>query len=301
MTNLRDLIIQEGMAVACAKRRDALCFIRFLIEQISVPALNTCVKMLREGDERAKALLLLALLDMHQSKQMRVNMKEPEELEPMRKIDEIMRFSNKELRLTEESMGALPKSSEYCGPIRKKSYSYVSGVIGIAYNPFLSEDIRDCFFNYEQAVLLRFWTSRIATIKSSTNPQTKLGLILEEKVTAPSVTKSDKRVEFGLGFSDELLRTSLMVVWELMRPSWCPSPNADSILRATQDMQRELKADCNLRDLNIIYNVMTTASRSNGEDKVELPGWDQKTGSNLVAVWQKSVDWKVTFVEVWTV
>ena len=111
MTNLRDLMIQEE-AVACAKRRDALCFIRFMIEQISVPALNTCVKMLREGDERAKALLLLALLDMHQSQPMRMNMKEPEELEPMRKIDEISRFSNKELRLTKESMGALPKSSE---------------------------------------------------------------------------------------------------------------------------------------------------------------------------------------------
>ena len=164
MTNLRDLIIQEGMAVACAKRRDALCFIRLLIEQISVPALNTCVKMLREGDERVKALLLLALLELHQSKPMRVNMKEPEELEPMRKIDEIRRFSNKELRLTKESMGELPKSTEYCGPIRKKSYSYVSGVTGILHNPFLSEDIRDCFFDYEQAVLLRFWTSRIATI-----------------------------------------------------------------------------------------------------------------------------------------
>ena len=167
----------------------------------------------------------------------------------------------------------LPKSGDYCGPIRRKSYSYMSGVIGIAYNPFLSEDIRDCFFGYKQAVLLRFWTSRIATIESATNPQTKLGLVWEEKVTAPSVPKSDKRVEFGLGFSDELLRTSLMVVWELMRPSWCPSPNADSILRATQDVQRELNADCNLRDLNIIYHVMTTASRSNGEDKVELSGW----------------------------
>ena len=132
MTNLRDLIVQEGAAVACAKRRDALCFIRFLIEQISVTALNTCVKTLREGDE-------LALLDMQQSKPMRVNMKEPEELEPMKKIDEIRRFSNKELRLTKESMGALPKSSEYCGPIKKKLYGYVSGIIGIAYNPFLSE------------------------------------------------------------------------------------------------------------------------------------------------------------------
>ena len=87
MTSMRYLITQEEAAIACAKRRDALCFIRFMIEQISVPALNTytCVKMLSEGDERAKALLLLALLDMHQSNPMRVNMKEPVELEPMRK------------------------------------------------------------------------------------------------------------------------------------------------------------------------------------------------------------------------
>ena len=213
---MRDPITQEEAAKACAKRREALCFFRFMIEQNSVPA--------REGDERAKALLLLALLDMHQSKPMRVNMKEPVELEPMRKIDEIRRFSNKELSLTKKSMGALPKSSEYCGPIRKKSYSYVSGIIGIAFNPFLYEDIRDCFFDYEQAALLKSWTSRIATIRSAANQQAKLGLVLEGKVTAPSVPKSDNRVEFELGFSDELLRTSLMVVWKLMTPSWCPSP-----------------------------------------------------------------------------
>ena len=169
--------------------------------------------MLGEGDERAKALLLPALLDMHRSKRMRVNMKEPVQLEPKRKIDEIKRFSNKELRLTKEPVGATPKSSEYCGPSRKKSYSYVSGIIGIAYNPFLNEDIRDYFFDYEQAVLSRFWTSRIATIRSAANQQTRLGLVLEEKVTAPSVPESDKRVEFGLGFSDELLRVSLMMVW----------------------------------------------------------------------------------------
>ena len=75
MTSVRDLITQQGAAVACGKQSDALCFIRFMIEQISVPALNTCVKMLREGDERAKALLLLALLDIYQCKPMRIFMK----------------------------------------------------------------------------------------------------------------------------------------------------------------------------------------------------------------------------------
>ena len=158
-------------------------------------------------------------------------------------------------------------------PMNQGKGSVVGQLVPVEYNPSLNEDIRDCFFDYEQAVLFRFWRSRIATIRSAANQQTKLGLILEEKVTAPSVPKSEDRVEFGLGFSDELLRTRLMVVWELMKPTWCPSLNADSILRATQDVQRELNSDCNLRDLNIIYNLMTTASKSNGEDKVELRGW----------------------------
>ena len=117
-----------------------------------MPALNICVKMLEEGDEKKKALLLPDLLDMYQSKPMRVNMKDLLELEPMKKIDEIRIFSNWELRLTKESKGALPMSSEYCGPTRKISYVFVIGIIGMAYNPFINEDICDCFFDNEQAV-----------------------------------------------------------------------------------------------------------------------------------------------------
>ena len=158
----------------------------------------------------------------------------------------------------------------------------------MAYNPFVNDDIRDCLFDYEQTVLLRFWMSRIAKIRSATNKQTKLGLVLEERVTAPSVPKSDNRVEFGLGYSNDLLRTRLTVVWQLMKPSWFSSHNADLILPATQDMQMELNSDCNLRDLNIIYNLMMTAYKSNGEDIVELPGWGPedwvKPGSCLVEI-----------------
>ena len=63
-------------------------------------------------------------------------------------------------------------------------------------------------------MLLRFWIPRIVTTRGAANQQAKLGLGLEEKVTATSVPKSDNRVEFGLGFSDELLKTKLMVVWD---------------------------------------------------------------------------------------
>ena len=89
MTSLRDLIIWEGAAVACEKRRHTLCFVRFLLEQMSVPALNICVKMLRESSDLAKSLLLQARLNIHQGKPMRVNMKEHMDLEPLKRADEI--------------------------------------------------------------------------------------------------------------------------------------------------------------------------------------------------------------------
>ena len=95
-------------------------------------------------------------------------------------------------------------------------------------------------------------------------------LVTLESYTHLQCEESDNRVEFGLEFSDELLRTSLMVVCELMKLPWFPSTNADSILCATQDVQRELNSDYYLRDLNIIYNLMTTASKSNGLDKAWL-------------------------------
>ena len=164
-------------------------------------------------------------------------------------------------------------SSEYCGPIRKKSCHYASVIVGMTNNPNINEDIRDCYFDYGQAVLLRFWLSRTLTIRSIASQQAKSELVLKEKVTAPSVPKSDNRVEFGLGFSVDLLRTRLMVVRELIKSSLCSSRKADSILRVTQDVQREINADCSLRDLNIIYNLMTTAVRSNREKNVKFPGW----------------------------
>ena len=46
-THLRELLICEGAETACAKRRDTLCFVQFLLKLMSVPALNTFTKMLR--------------------------------------------------------------------------------------------------------------------------------------------------------------------------------------------------------------------------------------------------------------
>ena len=71
----------------------------------------------------------------------------------------------------------------------------------------------------------------------------QLVLILQEEVPAPSILKSDCKVEFGLGFADELLNKP--------KSSWCP------IVRETQDNEKEVIAHCNLRDLNTIHSLVT--------------------------------------------
>ena len=131
--------------------------------------------------------------------------------------------------------------------------------------------------------------SRISTIRSTAYQETQLGLVLEEKATVPSIPKPDKRVEFGLGFSDELLRTSMMVLNELMKQS-CPSPNTDLILRETLDVQRVFNADCSLPDLNTSFNLMTTASRRHREKNVELSGCGPENWVKPDSCMAKSVD-----------
>ena len=79
-------------------------------------------------------------------------------------------------------------------------------------------------------------------------------------------------MEFSLGFIEELLRTSLIFVRQLLMPSRFPSLNSDTILLATQGVQRELNTGCNLRDLYPILLLLTAASRSNREKSAKLSG-----------------------------
>ena len=64
-------------------------------------------------------MLFLALIDFHQSKQLRLKMSVLVELKSLEKADATRNFSNEESRLTKESMGLQIKFSAYCGPERK--------------------------------------------------------------------------------------------------------------------------------------------------------------------------------------
>ena len=48
--------------------------------------------------------------------------------------------------------------------MKRGFYQYVSGVMGIDYNPFLSSDDGNACMNCEVAELLKFWTEKIVEI-----------------------------------------------------------------------------------------------------------------------------------------
>ena len=82
-------------------------------------------------------------------------------LENHRKLDEIRRSNNKKFEEGHDVHHNLASAGEYSRPNKKGEYQYVSGVMGIAYNPFLDSEAGSAHRNHEVTELLKFWTKKI--------------------------------------------------------------------------------------------------------------------------------------------
>ena len=72
-----------------------------------------------------------------------------------------------------------------------------------------------------------------------TSEQLQLGVILEDRVIEPSVPQLEGQVSFECGSWDGPLKTSLVTMCELMKPSRCPDPNAGLISDLTAEIRRK--------------------------------------------------------------
>ena len=86
--------------------------------------------------------------------------------------------------------------------------------------------------------------------------QPKLVIILEERVVKPSVLELKGQVIFEYGSWDGPLKTSLVTMWELMKPSCCPHPNACLTWDMTADVALDLDNDASLHDLAMIHHLL---------------------------------------------
>ena len=236
MEALRALISKDDSAIAWAKHKDALCFVRFVVDRIPTPVSGECIKIIRQKGVDSERNFLRALLELYQDMPLTVPNKESNDMKSYRKLEEVRRFSNKELKVSRELIEAVKGQKDFATLGKLKSFQYVSGIPGMAYNPFVNEETTEAYFDYEQVIVLNFWVERIKETGMLMVEQPKLGIILEERVVEPSVHELKGQVSFDCGSWDGPLKTSLVTMWELMKPSWCPHPNAGLIWDMTADI-----------------------------------------------------------------
>ena len=256
MEALRMLISRDAFAIAWAKRKDALCFLRFLVDRIPTHVLGECIKTIRQGAVDGERNFLRALLELYQDMPLAIPNKESNDMESYRRLEEVRRYSNKELKVSRELIEAVRGQKVYATLGKLKSFQYVSGIPGMAYNPFVNEEAREAYFDYEQVIVLDFWVERVMETGMLMVEQPKLGIVLEERVVEPSVPELKGQVSFDCGSWDGPLKTSLVTMWELMKPSWCPHSNAGLIWDMTADITLDLDDDASLHDLAMIHHLL---------------------------------------------
>ena len=126
----------------------------------------------------------------------------------------------------------------------------------MAYNPFVNEEASETYFDFEQVIVLDFWVERVKKTGMLMVEQPKLGIVLYERVVEPSVPELKGQASFDFGSWHGPLKTSLVTMWELMKSSWCPHPNADLIWDMTADFTLDLDDDASLQDLAMIHHLL---------------------------------------------
>ena len=223
--------------------------------------------------------------------------RESNDMESYRKLEEVRRYSNKELKVNRELIEAVRGQKDFATLGKLKSFQYVSGIPGMAYNHFVNEEAREAYFDYEQVIVLNFWVERIKETGMLMVEQPKLGIILEERVVKPSVPELKGQVSFGCGSWDGPLKTSLVTMWELMKSSWCPHPNAGLIWDMTADITLNLDDDASLHDLAMIHHLLAMRmTKRKGNPSTELSyKFYRAIGWSKAHAWLNIVGWKDMF------
>ena len=257
MEALRMLISRDDSAIAWAKRKDAFCFVRYVVDRIPTPVLGECIKTIRKGRFDGERNFLRALLELYQDMPLAIPNKESNDMESYRRLEEVRMYSNKELNVSRELIEALRGQRDYATLGKLKSFQYVSGIPGMAYNPFVNEEAREAYFDCEQVIVLDFRVERVKESGMLMVEQPKLGFVLEERVVETSVPELKGQVSFDCGSWDGPLKTRLVTMWELMKPSWCQHSNAGLIWDMKADITLDLVDDASLHDLAMIHHLLT--------------------------------------------
>ena len=101
------------------------------------------------GSKTMERRVSTVILNVYQSTGIEKEDDSRQSLENHRKLDEIRRFHNKKFEEGHDVHRNLALTEGYARPNKKEEYQYVSGVMGIAYNPFLNSEAASAYRNHE--------------------------------------------------------------------------------------------------------------------------------------------------------
>ena len=193
-------------------------------------------------------------------------------LENHGKLDEIRRFYNKKFEEGHYAHRNLtwPRQRITRDPSNGGEYQYVTGVMGILYNPFLDSEDGSAHRNHEVTELLKLWTEKIIEVDSREREKPSLGLILETTPKVISMPRSDKIVELKMGNGIGMMTTNLGTVWKLLRPSWCPHPHSSLIKEVTERVRLTPTKDEDKGTLDVIHKLILPQRKESGEAMSKL-------------------------------
>ena len=257
-------VARDNSGLSLARRKDATCFLRWTMSMMTDSTILACHQR-AIGSKTLERRVSTVILNVYQSTGIEKEDGSRQSLESHRKLDEIRRFYNKKFEEKHDVHRNLAPPGEYSKHNKKGEYQYVSGVMGMAYNPFLDLEAGGAHRNYEVAELLKFWIERIMEIDPVERERPSLGLILERTPEVISVPRSSKRVELRMGNGNGTLTTNLGVVWKLLRRSWCPHPHASLIEEVTERVRSAPTEDEDLATLSIVHRLILPQMKESSE------------------------------------
>ena len=148
-------VAMDNSGLSLARRKDATCFLRWIMLVMTNNTVLACQQR-AVGSKTMERRISAVILNVYQSTGLEKEDGYRQSLESHRKLDEIQRFFNKKFEEGHNVHRNLASSGEYSKPNKKGEYQYVSGVMGIAYNPFLGSEAGGAHRNHEVAELLKF-------------------------------------------------------------------------------------------------------------------------------------------------
>ena len=157
-------VARDNSGLSLTRRKDATCFLRWKMSMMTDSNILACHQR-AIGSKTLERRVSTVILNVYQSTGIEKEDGSRQSLESHRKLNEIpRRFYNKKFEEKHDVHRNLASTGAYLKPNKKGEYQYVSGVMGMAYNPFLDLEAGSANRNYEVAELLKFWTEKIMEI-----------------------------------------------------------------------------------------------------------------------------------------